>query len=214
VSVYEISLNIYFVQLIISLMLSLIWTKRDYSYGYISLVLISALVNELLSHSDYRTSNIFQISNKSYTIIEVVCICLFYFVQVGWKNWISYTCVVLIGVIEIVVTYFLEGQKYIDTISVAFSALIIDFCCIVYLRRLYSTFPFSGNPLHSPLFWITTGNLFFYSFSWIYLNTISFLPLEVRQQYSPVNAIFNNVLYLVYTIGFLCRIRIKPFSFF
>ena len=67
----------------------------------------------------------------------------------------------------------------------------------------------------TPLFWISTGNIFFYSGAFFVMGSLSFLLTSNKQLASKlfvVIYVLNYFLYSLYTIGFLCTMWTKRSS--
>jgi hypothetical protein len=69
--------------------------------------------------------------------------------------------------------------------------------------------------VRDPLFWISTGNLIFYSGVFFLMGFLHFLMKEapeLSRKLMVINYFLNYILYSLYIIGFLCTIQSKKFS--
>lgn len=121
---------------------------------------------------------------------------------------VSYTIVASVNLI------FYQGLHQFNTLSYAFNSLLIIIFCGCFFFEVF-TRQKAENLLRNPGFWIVTGLLIF---------TISTLPLlglanfitQLSQNsltiFQGILRISNVLLYLLFTIAFLCRINSIPKS--
>ena len=106
---------------------------------------------------------------------------------------------------------FFEGAGELNTINYSLGCLLIVVYSIRFFYELF-TLPESVDLIHEPAFWIISGLLFHYSTSFPLmgmLNFLSNLPLFLLEGLSQWLTWTNILLYSLFTIAFLCRIRIR-----
>jgi len=213
-TIYDQGYVVYYVELIIAFLLALFWIKKNKGFVYLAALLFLALVVEYIYHSK-DLEYLLPAVNLVYQPLEVYFLGMFYYKQVAKNRWLKPVTVVACSVILLLLLKYIDYSKIISASASSFDTLCIDFFCLYYINFLYLSFPHSGSPLKNPLFWITAGNLFFYNFFWVFAITFDYLPLDLARTIThTLNGLFNNLLYLFYIIGMVCRIQIKPFSFF
>jgi hypothetical protein len=117
-------------------------------------------------------------------------------------------------ILALVNIFFIQGIDKFHTYSYIFGCLFIAALCIIYFNFL---FRFTKSPalIREPEFWIVTGILFFHAFSLPVVGIINFIaniPLRLQILLSEVISFMNIMIYLLFTIGFLCRINIRKLS--
>jgi len=108
---------------------------------------------------------------------------------------------------------FFQGMNAFHTVTYAFGCLIIVGACMYYFFELFR-FPNSVDLKTNPAFWICSGLLFFYCCGFPlfgFTNLISGISrLIIRNLYSII-VILNIFLYSLFTIGFLCRLKVRKY---
>jgi len=173
-------------------------------------------------------------------VIEIIAI---YLVSIGAKNYILYSAfgiiefafflyvlseiikkksvrrliritLVLNALISASNILFFQTNTY-TSISYSFGSLLLVVFCIYYFFELFR-YPKFIRLINEPSFWICSGLLFYYCCSFPLLGLTTLLsytpPLLVRNAYILL-IVLNSLLYTLFIIAFLCRIRIrKPIS--
>jgi hypothetical protein len=99
--------------------------------------------------------------------------------------------------------------KTFHTNTYALGCLLIVAACIYYFLELFQS-THSVNLIREPAFWICSGLLFFYtcSFPMVGLwNHLPGLPRIILKNLNTVMQFLNVLLYSLFSIAFLCRIR-------
>jgi hypothetical protein len=98
----------------------------------------------------------------------------------------------------------------LQIIPYAIGCLIIVIYAIYYFYELFKSAS-SVNLKREPAFWIITSLLFFYTCSFPIFGFANFLSgfSVIAQNISAVLVILNVILYSLFTVAFLCRIRIQ-----
>lgn len=110
--------------------------------------------------------------------------------------------------------FFFQGRHGFHSFTYALGCLLIVISCIYYFYELF-LFPHSVNLLRQPAFWICTALLFFYTFTYpIYglSNLMTSLPKIILINLERIVYLLNVLLYSMFSIAFLCRIKIRKYS--
>jgi hypothetical protein len=98
-----------------------------------------------------------------------------------------------------------------NTITYCLGCLFIVAACIYYFLELFQQRQ-SLNLLHEPTFWICSGLLFFYACSFPIQGLLNFmenLSLVVLENLLIIFVLLNILLYLSFSIAFLCRLKTR-----
>jgi len=117
---------------------------------------------------------------------------------------VIYPVLVLINII------FFQTETF-HTNTYALGCLLIVAACIYYFLELFQS-THSVNLVREPAFWICSGLLFFYtcSFPMVGLwNHLPGLPRIILKNLNTVIHFLNILLYSLFSIAFLCRIRFR-----
>lgn len=101
--------------------------------------------------------------------------------------------------------------KSFHTITYSIGCLLVVAACIYYFFELFQ-FTHSVSLVKEPAFWICSGLLFFYccTFPLIGLwNQLRGLPDIILRNLNGILQFVNVLLYSLFSIAFLCRIRFK-----
>ncbi len=104
--------------------------------------------------------------------------------------------------------FFIEGFYYFNIYSFCFGSILIVLCCLLYFARL-----FTANELINyftiPMFWISTGLLFFYVGNLVQVSLMNYI---IKNHLDPDGSIYqiimitlNLILYGTFTVGLLCN---------
>lgn len=110
--------------------------------------------------------------------------------------------------------FFFQGRHGFHTFTHSMGCLLIVISCIYYFYELF-LFRHSVNLLRQPSFWICTALLFFYTFTYpIYglSNLMMSLPKIILINLERIVYLLNVLLYSMFSIAFLCRIKIRKYS--
>jgi hypothetical protein len=108
-------------------------------------------------------------------------------------------------------TILLIQRHGFHTMTYALGCLLIIIFCIYYFWELFQR-PNSVNLGRQPAFWICSGLLFYFSCTFpIYggLNLVKVLPTLILQNLLAIFVLLNILLYLSFTIAFLCRLKTR-----
>ena len=93
----------------------------------------------------------------------------------------------------------------------AVGCILIVILCIIYFVGLFQL-PKAANLKNEPAFWICTAILFSYVVTFPYWGLVNFTnaaPKIILKNLMSILAIINILSYSLFTIAFLCRIRIR-----
>ncbi len=97
-------------------------------------------------------------------------------------------------------------KLHITTYSLG--CLIIVIFSIYYFYELFKSTA-SVDLKREPAFWIITGLLFFYTCSFPIFGFSNFISAVIAKNIGAVLLIINVILYILFAVAFLCRIRIQ-----
>ncbi len=86
-----------------------------------------------------------------------------------------------------------QGWNHFHTITYRVGSLMIICWCFFYFRELMKS-EILKTPLHSPMFWISTGLLFFYTGFFFYINAFDFIAYTKIREYISLFRFFSNFL--------------------
>lgn len=106
--------------------------------------------------------------------------------------------------------YFVQVNA-IPSISYSVGCLLVVGICIYYFYELFHL-PSSVNLIREPAFWVCTGLLFYYICSFPLFGLSSLLLTAssiILKNISTILMMMNALLYTLFTVGFLCGLRIR-----
>jgi hypothetical protein len=121
---------------------------------------------------------------------------------------IAYPAVALSNIV------FIQQMKAFHSITYALGCLLVVIFCISYFLELFKN-PKSVKLTNNPAFWICSGLLFFYCCGFpLYglTNFISGISKLIIKNFLSIIIILNIFLYSLFTIAFLCRLKIRKYT--
>jgi hypothetical protein len=118
-------------------------------------------------------------------------------------------CLILYPAIFLVNILLIQGSVVFHSMTYALGCLLIIFSCIFYLWEMFQQ-TYSGNLARQPEFWICSGLLFYYTCTFPFYGTTNLvmaLPKVILRNLLFIFELLNILLYLSFTIAFLCRPR-------
>ena len=109
---------------------------------------------------------------------------------------------------------FIQGITNFHSITYAIGCVVLIACCLYYIIELFQTKE-SVNIARQPAFWICSGLLFFYACSFPIYGLGKFMmsfPNVIIHNIYEIIITMNVLLYLMFTIAYLCRIKIRKSS--
>jgi len=180
---------------------------------YFPLFLLVVCIEESVSF--YRQS-IHVLNNLFYYNPYTILVCCFYFMTIYWiirskkVKKIIILLVILYPVVAAINILFIQKNTF-HTITYSIGGLIIVALCVYYFFELFQTTT-NVNLLRQPSFWICCGLLFYYSCTFPlygFNNLLASASLTVIKNLIFVFQILDVLLYLSFTIAFLCRLRVR-----
>jgi hypothetical protein len=126
---------------------------------------------------------------------------------------ILFYLVVIYPTLSFIDIIFIQGKEDFHSISYAFGCLLIVFFSIIFFYQLFSK-PKAITLTREPDFWICTGLLLFYSVTFpmfVFVNFMKDFPPILANNVQYLLIVLNVFLYLLFSIAFLCRIKIKKY---
>jgi len=121
---------------------------------------------------------------------------------------IGFPCVSILNIL------FLQGINNFNSITYSLGCLLIIALAIYYFFELFRL-QYAVRLINDAGFWICTGLLFFYCVSFpVYVsgNLIKNFPTKLHSIVSFVLVVLNLILYSLFCIAFLCKIRVRKSS--
>ena len=121
---------------------------------------------------------------------------------------------VLYALISVINIIFIQKIESFHTVTYAFGCLLIVASCVYYFFELFKL-PKAIKLKNNPAFWICSGLLFFYCCGFPLFGLSNFLydisKLIIKNFYNIIT-ILNIFLYTLFTIAFLCRLKIRKYT--
>ena len=121
---------------------------------------------------------------------------------------VGFPCLSIINIL------FIQGINNFNSITYSLGCLLIIALAIYYFFELFRL-QYAVKLITDPGFWICTGLLFFYCVSFpVYVsgNLIKNFPTKLHSIVSFVLVVLNLILYSLFCIAFLCKIRVRKSS--
>jgi len=119
--------------------------------------------------------------------------------------------VIVYPILSLIDIFFIQKVGSFHSISYAFGCLLIVFFSILFFYQLFAK-PKAIVLAKESSFWVCTGLLLFYSVSFPLFASVNFMtnfPAIITNNLQYVLIVLNVFLYLLFSIAFLCRIKIK-----
>ncbi len=213
-------MSLYLIVILISFIssLSTLSIKNDkLIFRLFSLFLFTTFIIELVADkmAENKQSNIL-----IYNLFTTFEFCFyFFFFHFVLKKYLKeskiYYIIPLYVALALVNIFLIQGKDNFHTYTYIFGCLS---CIVLSITYFYFLFKYSkiNNLTKDPVFWISAALLLYYSCTLPVFGIINFLTNLAVPFYSElafIIAFMNIVLYLLFTIGFLCRISIKKYIF-
>lgn len=118
-------------------------------------------------------------------------------------------CLIIYPAVFLANTLLIQGSVVFHSMTYALGSLLIIVSCIYYFWELFQQ-TYSVNLGRQPAFWICSGLLFYYACTfpfYVTTNLVSALPKVILKNLLLIFVLLNILLYLSFTIAFLCRLR-------
>ncbi len=211
-------LYVYFIAISFLTSLSVYSTSKT-SYSYLKLfppfLLATVIIESFGSYlASIRTPNV-----ALYNFFSVFEFCFYLYVIsliINGKKMkrVIIVALILYGLIAITNIIFIQKLKAFHSVTYAFGCLVIVAACVYYFFELFKL-PRAVKLKNNPAFWICSGLLFFYCCGFPLFGMFNFLSdiskLIIRNFYNIIT-ILNIFLYTLFTIAFLCRLKIRKYT--
>jgi len=143
-----------------------------------------------------------------------IFVCCYYYLVIYWiihskkVKKIILSILFLYPLIAMVNIFFIQKVTAFHTITYCLGCLIIVALCIYYFFELFQQSR-TVNLLRQPSFWICSGLLFYYSCTFPLYGVTNIVPRTVVINLIIVFQLLDVLLYLSFTIAFLCRVRVR-----
>lgn len=119
----------------------------------------------------------------------------------------------LYAIVAIINILFFQGLRTIHTITYSLGCLLVVSACIYYFLELF-ILPKSIKLRSNPAFWICFGIMLFYCCSFPLIGLINYwmnISKFLLKNFAHIVNILHILLYSLFIIAFLCRIRIRKY---
>ncbi len=120
-------------------------------------------------------------------------------------------CLIIYPAIFLINVMLIQGSVVFHSMTYALGCLLIVVSCVYYFWELFQQ-TYSVNLGRQPGFWICSGLLFFYTCTFpLYgaTNLLNRLPKVILANLLIILVLLNILLYLSFTIAFLCRLKTR-----
>lgn len=213
-------MSFYLIVILISFIssLSTLLIKNDkLIYRLFSLFLLTTFIIEFLANQMFEKN---QNNTFIYNLFSVFEFCFYFFffhsvLKAFLKKSRIYYIIILYIVLALTNIFFIQGKYNFHTYTYILGCMI---CITLSIMHFYFLFKYSkiNNLTKESVFWISTGLLLYYSCTLpIYgiINFLTNLSVPFYKGFAFIIDFMNIVLYLLFTIGFLCRLSIKKYIF-
>lgn len=166
---------------------------------------ISGLVLSVIHRRNHGLYNYF-------TSFEFIFYSLFYRAILENKRIkkIVLCAIIVYPVLFILNILFIQGMKGFHTITYRLGSVMVVTWCYLYFRQLMRSNTYVAL-FRDPLFWISTGLLFFYAgfFFWMSADILMYIDVPINATvWFILSDTLNAVLYSCFLISFVCQIKI------
>lgn len=213
-------LPIYFYFIVISFLTSIyVYINPDKTYGYLKFfppfLLASLVVEAYAPYLAFTGKPNIWIYNF-FTVIEFsfyLWIINFFISNKRVRKGIKVSTIIykIIAIINII---FVQKINSFHSVTYSLGCLLIVAACVYYFFELLK-FPRSVKLTQIPSFWICSGLLFYYCCSFPlfgFANLIASISKLIVTNLHNIIIILNIFLYTLFTIAFLCRVKIRKYT--
>lgn len=176
--------------------------------GFLLYTLSNEFVAGYLWEQELSTTFLYNI----YNIVNSSCylFILFSFIEDRRVRKIAAYVLVANFVFSLLNLFFFQGlTERFNTITFALSSLLVIILCVYYFLELFRLRRYV-NLVREPSFWITVALIFYFPCSFPLIATSNMmleLPQIIMNNLSALLQLMNILLYSLFTIAFLCKIR-------
>jgi hypothetical protein len=132
----------------------------------------------------------------------------------SWKKKVILISVPAFWLLHLFLSLFIQKIEGDNSYAIMVSLILIVVLSLGYYYELLQK-EGSAPLFRDPLFWISTGNLIFYSGVFFLMGFLQYLAKEdlaLAKKLMVINYSLNYILYSLYSIGFLCTTQNRKFS--
>jgi hypothetical protein len=178
----------------------------------LSFYLLLDCINELITnYLAFHRSNTVLLSSLS----TMVSFCFYIYilrevVRAPKAKRILLYCLLAFPLVSVVNIFLVQKSGVFQTMTYSLGCLLVVAACIYYFLELFRSKSYV-NLLREPAFWICSGLLFYSACSFPVYGLINFMSLEFAfiRIILYILGFVNILLYLSFTIAFLCRLRTR-----
>lgn len=213
-------MSLYLIAILISFIssLSTLLIKNDkLIYRLFSLFLLTTFIIEFVAHKMFQKAQNNTFIYNLFSVLEF-CFYVFFFHSVlkGYlKKSKIYYIIILYMSLALINIFLIQGKYNFHTYTYILGCMICITLSISYFYFLFK-YPRVNSLRKDPVFWISTGLCVYYSCTLPVYGIINFLgnlSVPFYKGFVFIIDFMNIVLYLLFTIGFLCRMSIKKYMF-
>jgi hypothetical protein len=173
---------------------------------FLTLTLIVEITGLITSRMNLKNLWMFNF----FTCLEFLFYSYFYSKVLENPKWVRIirVCMVIYPVLFLANIFWIEGFLRFHTITYRIGSVMIVTWCYLYFRQLMGS-PGYISVFRNPVFWISTGLLFFYTGFFFYMSAgyiLLYAQLSIsRIVWNAISDTLNTLLYTSYLIAFLCQ---------
>lgn len=176
---------------------------------YLAVVLTVEIIGVEMSNKDENNSLL-------YNLISLVGFMFYtYFFYTTARNSflkkLAITFLILFPILFLISFFLIQGPYIFNTYFYMFGSFMIILFSVLYFLDLFR-FPKFVNLMREPSFWFVSGIFFFYTMTLSYFGILNNLLSSIKSNVLEIlfTGVYINIvlLYLIFSIGFLCKIRI------
>src|SRR4030095_9411652 len=164
--------------------------------------------------NNYPTNNLYNIYNIFY--FELYLIIMYSIVKNRRAKRIMFNIMIAFAIIGIVNLFFIQWFQNFQSFTYSLGCLLVVAFCIYYFFELFLA-PTYIKLAYEPSFWLTTGLLFYYCCIFPMASVMNIIgtdiPLKTINFIQTLNVLVNVLMYSLFTIAFVCRMKIKKYSY-
>jgi len=208
-------MNIYFplIMMVIAFLASItiyMYPNREKYLRLFPFFLLLCAVSEILS--DYLTlhnrSNLYISNPLTIITCSYYCLTIYWIIQSRKVKKIIIGVLIIYPISSFLNILFIQGTHSFHTVTYSIGCLIIVALSIYYFLELFQLTR-TLNLVRQPAFWICSGLLFYYSCTFPLYGVTNIIPQAVVNNLLIVFQLLDVLLYLSFTIAFLCRVRVR-----
>lgn len=176
---------------------------------YLTLVLTIEIIGIYMADRDINNTLLYNFMS----LIGFIFYSLFFYNTIQNKKFKDLILILacLFPILLVIDLFWIHGTKSFNTYFYLAGSFIVILFSVLYFLELFQH-PKFVNLVREPSFWIASGVLFFYTITLSYFGIVNNVADSIKPSILKIllNGLFINItlLYLIFSIGFLCKIRI------